>query len=318
MRRFRLLRAAGLMALAIAGLAGCQTRQPAPREGFIQVPGGRVWYRIVGSGPKTPLLVLHGGPGSSSLYLRPLEALADERPVVFYDQLGGGRSDRPTDSTLWTTDRFVEELARVREALGLKEVHLFGHSWGTILAAEYMFTRHPTGVRSLILAGPVMSVPRWIHDADSLRSTLPDSIQKILSKNERAGTTASSEYQSAMGVFYHRFLELRNPWTAVTDTVFAQLNEQIYNYMEGPSEFTITGTLKGYDRTADLGKIEVPTLFLGGDCDEAPPATVEYYHELTPGSEMLIIPGAGHLTTQDKPEDTVAGVRAFLQRHEGK
>lgn len=317
MRKIQLL-CAGMVALAIAGLAGCQTRQPAPREGFVQVPGGRVWYRIVGSGPKTPLLVLHGGPGASSLYLRPLEALADERPVIFYDQLGGGRSDRPTDSTLWTTDRFVEELARVRAALGLKEVHIFGHSWGTILAAEYMFTRHPTGVRSLILAGPVMSAKRWAQDADSLRATLPDSIQQVLSKNERAGTFGSPEYQSAMMVYYRRFLERRDPWTAETDTVFAQLNPQIYSYMQGPSEFTITGTLKGYDRTPDLGKIQVPTLFMGGEFDEAPPATIEYYHEITPGSEMLVIPGAAHFTTQDKPEDTVAGVRAFLHRHEGK
>ncbi len=316
MRRFLILGVA-VAAIAVAGLAGCQTRHPAAREGFVQVPGGRVWYRVVGSGRGTPLLVLHGGPGGSSIYLRPLEALANERPVVFYDQLGGGRSDRPADTTLWNTERFVEELARVREALGLKDVHLFGHSWGTIVVAEYMLTRHPAGVRSLILSGPALNLIRWTRDADSLRSTLPDSIQQVILRNERAGTTTSPEYQGAMEVYYHRFLERRNPWTPATDTLFAQLNGQIYNYMQGPSEFAITGTLKGYDRSADLPAIHVPTLFMGGEYDEAPPATIEYYHQLMPGSEMLIIPEAGHLTTQDKPEDTVAGVRAFLHRHEG-
>ena len=98
---------AGVCGLTLLGESGCGLRRLSPREGFIQVPGGRVWYRIVGSGPRTPLLVLHGGPGASSYYLKPLAALAADRPVIFYDQLGGGRSDRPADSTLWRTERFV-------------------------------------------------------------------------------------------------------------------------------------------------------------------------------------------------------------------
>src|SRR5262249_9694211 len=107
--------------------------EPVSKEGFIQVPGGRVWYRIVGSGNATPLLTIHGGPGMPSDYLRPLELLADERPVIFYDQLGCGKSDRPKDPSLWREDRFVEELATVRKALGLSEVHIYAHSWGTML-----------------------------------------------------------------------------------------------------------------------------------------------------------------------------------------
>jgi proline iminopeptidase len=318
MRRFLLI-CAGVASLVVLGLAGCARgpRQCAVCDGFVQVPGGRVWYHMVRGGPKTPLLVLHAGPGGSSIYLRTLEALADERTVVFYDQLGGGRSDRPADSTLWTLDRFVAELAQVRVALGLREVHIFGHSFGSMIAADYMLTRHPAGVRSLILAGPVMSIARWTHDLDSLRSTLPDSVQKVMERNERAGTTGSPEYLAAMMVFYHRYMERRDPWTPQTDTLFAQANEQISRYMEGPDEFKFTGTLKDYDRTADLVKLGVPTLYLGGEFDVATPGAVEWYHELTPNSEMLVIPGAAHLMTQDKPEDTVTGVRAFLHKHDG-
>lgn len=123
---------------ALAGVlltAGCQSSGIEPGEGYVDVPGGKVWYRVVGGGDRTPLLLLHGGPGSPSYYLEPLGALADERPVVFYDQLGAGRSDQPTDTTLWRVDRFVEELAAVRAALGLDEVHILGHSWGTMLAS---------------------------------------------------------------------------------------------------------------------------------------------------------------------------------------
>ncbi len=120
-------------------LTGCANPRLEPGESLLAVPGGRVWYRIVGSGRATPLLVLHGGPGASSIYLHSLEALADERPVVFYDQLGGGKSNRPDDPARWTTERFLAELAAVRAQLGLRRVHLIGHSWGATLAAEHAF-----------------------------------------------------------------------------------------------------------------------------------------------------------------------------------
>src|SRR5262249_24308738 len=102
-------KALGLALMVV--LVGCEKREVPSRTGMIDVPGGKVWYQIVGSGPKTPLLLLHGGPGVPSYYLKPLAALADERPVVFYDQLGCGRSPAPADSALWTTERFVQELA---------------------------------------------------------------------------------------------------------------------------------------------------------------------------------------------------------------
>ncbi|MEK9135668.1 MAG: proline iminopeptidase-family hydrolase, partial [Bacteroidota bacterium] len=284
-------------------------------EGFVEVPGGRVWYRVVGSGSRTPLLLLHGGPGAASYYLKPLAALADERPVIFYDQLGGGHSNRPNDTTLWRIERFVEELAQVRQALGLKEIHLLGHSWGSMLATDYMLTR-PAGVRSLILASPAISIPRWIHDADSLRSTLPDSVQSLILRHERAGTTDSPEYQSAMMMYYQRYLARRQPWSADVDTTFAQLNPAVYGYMQGPSEFTITGTLKNYDRTSHLPEITVPTLFTTGRYDEAAPATVQFYQSLVPGSQLVILENSGHLTMQDEPERYVQVVREFLRRVE--
>src|SRR5215472_8509562 len=155
---------------------GCRRTGLQPGEGYVNVQGGRIWYRIVGSGTHTPLLLLHGGPGAPSYYLNPLAVLADERPVIFYDQLGAGRSDKPTDISLWRVERFVQELSELRRALGLTQVHILGHSWGTMLALDYMMTK-PTGVRSLILASPALSMNRWIEDAATLKKTLPESIQ---------------------------------------------------------------------------------------------------------------------------------------------
>ncbi len=292
---------------------GCAKHGLESREGYVQVTGGRVWYRIVGRGSKVPLLVLHGGPGAPGYYLRPLERLGDERPVVFYDQLGCGRSDISSDTSLWNIGRFVTELGQVRQALGLKHVHLYGHSWGTILAVEYMRTR-PTGVRSLILASPALSISRWMHDADSLIATLPDSVQTAIHKHEAEGTTNSPEYQNAVTIFYHRYLARREPWSPDIDSTFARFGQQVYGIMNGPSEFAVTGTLRDYEGAEHLRRIPVPTLFTCGRYDEATPKTTAYYRSLLPGSRLEIFEESAHLTMQDETNRYVDVIRAWLDR----
>lgn len=301
--------------LLVVACAACSPRGLQPGEGFVDVPGGKVWYRIVGGGTDTPLLVLHGGPGAPSYYLKPFAALADERPVVFYDQLGAGHSDPITDTTLLTVDRFVAELAAVREALGLDEVHILGHSWGTMLATDYLLT-HPTGVRSVILASPAISIPHWLADADTLLMTMPDSIQDAVARHEAAGTFDDPEYQAAVMAYYERYLGRRLPWSADVDSMFTQFSAMVYGRMWGPSEFTATGTLRDYDRTGRLGEITLPTLFTAGRYDEARPVTVEYYRSLVPGAELAILENSAHLTMQDEPEENVRVVREFLRRVE--
>ena len=282
-----------------------------PGEGYLPVTGGKVWYRIVGEGNGTPLLVLHGGPGFPSYYLEPLSALGDERPVIFYDQFGCGRSDAPQDTSLYTIQGFVERLEQVRRALGLDTVDLYGHSWGTMLATDYLLT-DPKGVKCVVMAGPALSIPRWEADADTLLATLPDSTQEIIRRTEAAGTFDSPDYQNAMMEYYGRYVCRVQPWPAVMDSTMARMGAFVYNYMEGPSEFTITGTIKHYDRTADLGKLHLPVLFLIGEYDEVRPATAAYYRSLVPGSRLEIIPGAGHCGMDDHPEEYVAAVRRFL------
>ncbi len=300
------------MALAVAA---CRQRGLTPGEGYVQVPGGRVWYRIVGGGPRTPLLVLHGGPGVPSTYLKPLAALADERPVIFYDQLGAGRSDHPSDTTLWRMERFTEELARVRQALRLKAVHLYGHSWGTMLAVDYMLTR-PTGVRSLVLAGPVLSSPRVRHDDDSLRATLPASVQAVLKRHEQTGTCDSPEYQAAMVTYYQRFYALRLPWSADLDSAVARIDPSADRVMWGPCG--LGGPLASYDRTGRLGEITVPTLFVVGRYDPTTPAAAGWYRSLQPGAQVAILENTGHLPMQDEPERYVQVIRQFLKGVEAR
>jgi proline iminopeptidase len=284
-------------------------------EGYIDVTGGKVWYRIVGSGTKTPLLLLHGGPGASSLYLEPLAKLSDDRPIIFYDQLGGGKSDRPSDLSLWSAQRFVEELSLVRDALQLKKVHILGHSWGTMLAVDYMLTK-PSGVKSLILASPCLSIPRWIQDANKLRAALPIESQDILNRHEEAGTTDSEEYMSATMDFYSRHVCRLDPWPPELEKTFAELNFEVYGTMWGPSEFHATGNLKDYDRTGQLNEISVPTLFTAGRYDEATPEATAFYQSFVPGASIEIFENSSHMAMYEETELYVKVIREFLRNVE--
>jgi proline iminopeptidase len=288
-----------------------------PREGYINVTGGKVWYKIVGEGNKTPILLLHGGPGVPSYYLNPLEDLGKDRPVIFYDQLGCGRSDKITDTSLMTTGRFVEELEQIRKALGLKEYYLYGQSWGTMLGTDY-YLKYPSGIKGLILSSPAISIPLWLRDADTLIATLPDSVQQAIRTNERNKTFNAPGYQKAIKVYYEKFLAKKIPWSPDIDSAFSRMGENVYKYMGGPSEFTMIGPLKDYDKTGRLGEIKVPTLFITGEFDEARPSTVKYYAGLVPGAKFVIIENAAHLTMQDNAGQNIKVINEFLNNLESK
>jgi proline-specific peptidase len=281
-------------------------------EGYIDVPGGRVWYRSVGEGG-TPLLCLHGGPGFTHHYLEAMEALADRRRVIFYDQLGCGNADRPDDPSLWTVDRFVEELAQVRAALGLRELHLFGSSWGGMLAMQYVLDRSPE-LRSLILCGSPASMIRWAADCAELLAAQPAEVRQVIQEHEDAGFTACPEYQSAILGFYRAHVCRLTPWPAGLERSFAEAGYQVYNTMNGPSEFTVTGTLKTWDVMDRLGEIRVPALLVGGRYDECRPAHLEEMHRRIAGSQLAIIEDASHLCFAEQPQAFTRLVNTFLAR----
>jgi proline iminopeptidase len=282
--------------------------------GYIPVEGGGVWYKIVGAGTTgIPLLTLHGGPGYPHDYLEPLEQLAGERPVIFYDQLGCGRSDRPADRTLWRVDRFVRELAQVRQALGLERIHLFGHSWGAMLAVDYLLSG--ASAASLILASPALSIPRWMADAAQLRKTLPADVQETLARHEAAGTTDTLRYRDATMQYYHLYLCRMDPWPEPMNRSHEASSGAVYREMWGPSELYATGNLIDYDRTDRLREIAVPTLYTCGCYDEATPEATAWYRSLTPTAEMLVFERSAHMPHLEETGTYLAALRAFLSRN---
>jgi proline iminopeptidase len=287
-----------------------------PGEARLAVPDGRIWYKITGTGSATPVILLHGGPGFNSFYLKPMEAIGDDRPVVRYDQLGGGKSDRITDTAMFNIPHFVRELDSLRSHLGYDKVHLLGHSWGTILAVEY-YRAHPEHVVSLTLGSAALDLPAWERNTRELVKSLPDSMQRTIAAREKEGNFAAPDYQAALNEFYSRYV-WRHPVQADLDSTMKTMNEGIYNYMQGPSEFTIVGTLKTYDATSFLKNIKVPVLFTVGEFDEADPNTIRKHAAMTPGAKLQVIPGAAHLTTWDNPTVMVKVVRDFLRSVDAK
>ena len=280
-------------------------------RGMIPVTGGDVWYRIVGDGDGIPLLALHGGPGFPHNAFGCMGRLGDERPVVFYDQLGCGKSDRPQDTSLWVMERFIEEVATVRERLGLEEIVLLGHSWGAALAVEYLL-RKPAGVTKLILMGPLISAKRWLDDTARLKAQLPAEILATIEKHERAGTTDSDEFKNAARVYYDKHVCRVDPKPRSFLESTEGFGSDVYNVMWGPNEFTCLGPLRQYERMERLHEIQAPTLFLCGRYDEATPESVELFHRRMPGSQMHVFEGSSHMPQLEQPDEFLEVMRAFL------
>jgi len=291
------------------------------KEGFISFHGYKIWYGIAGEREdlgKLPVLCLHGGPGAPHDYLKPLAAVADTgRRVIFYDQLGSGNSDHPHKPEMWTVELFVEEVGVVRQALGLERVHLFGQSWGGMLAMEYALTK-PSGLTSLILADSPASMPQWIAEANRLRAELPPDVQETLLRHEKAGTTSDPAYEEAMLVFYRRHVCRLTPWPDCLIRAWEKLKQdpEVYLTMNGPSEFFVIGTLKNWSIVNRLGEIDAPSLLLSGRYDEATPAIMETVHRGIRGSEWVIFENSSHMPHLEEPERYLQVLTDFLNRVE--
>lgn len=286
------------------------TRPIATENARLAVQGGAIWYRVVGGGAGTPLILVHGGPGLPSVYLKSLEALADERAVVRYDQLGAGRSDHVQDTSLFNIGHFVAELEMLRRHLALERVHLYGHSWGSILVLEY-YRAHPQHVASMVLASDVVEMPAFFGSVRRIFATLPESMYRAVQLQDAGQPYDTIAFRAAMKEFSTYTQRVRIP--ADADTMRMLQNEAIADYMNGSSPFTPNGTLREYDGTPLLKRVRVPVLFTVGEFDFVGPDIVRRHAGLTPNARFVVIPGAAHLTQWDNAPANTDAVRSFLR-----
>lgn len=284
-------------------------------EGTIAVPGGNVWFKRVGGGAGLPLLVVHGGPGLPHIYLRSLERLADEREVIYWDQLGCGNSDRPSNRELWTMQRSVAEMDAVVKGLGLNRFHIFGNSWGGMLVQQYALDV-TSAAASVILSNSIASIPQFANMVARLKTELDQATQAAIDRHEAAGTTYAAEYQDAIRTWNETYLCRVRPWPAELLAAFSNIGSDIFETMFGPSDFHIVGTIRDWDVFDRLAEITVPTLVLAGKYDECVPEHMWDMHQRIAGSEFEFFEASAHMPFIEEPDKFDRVMRHFLRLHD--
>lgn len=271
---------------------------------------------------RIPVVVLHGGPGMAHDYVQNFARLASAgRTVVHYDQVGCGRSTHLPDApaAFWNVQLFVDEFFNLVAALGLARYHLIGQSWGGMLAAE-IATRRPSGLQSLVICNSPASMALWVEGANRLRRELPDETRSALDRHEAAGTTENADYLAATQVFYDRHVCRVIPAPADFQASVDQMEAEptVYHTMNGPNEFHVIGTLRSWSVIDELSAVEVPTLVVAGEYDEAVPESWAPFVERIDGAGSHVFPGGSHCVHLEQPDAFFAVVGDFIARHDGR
>lgn len=283
-------------------------------EGYIDFRGHKTWYTTYGdlSSGVTPLVVLHGGPGFPHQHLRNLSQLAEQGiPVVLYDQLGCGNSDKPNKPELWTVELFIDELNAIRSALQLSKINLLGHSWGGALAAAYLLT-DPEGVEKAILSSPLLDTKLWVEETEKLKDQLPKEVAETMRRHEAAGTTDSEEYKAADKIFNLHFVCRIDPAPRDVQECIENYSQEVYETMWGPSESHAIGVLKDWSVLDRLNKIRQPVLLLSGKYDEATPRQMKLALEHLPNARWVMLENSSHATNHEEEAKYLHTVEAFL------
>jgi proline-specific peptidase len=285
-------------------------------EGYLDYLGYRSWYRVAGdlASAAVPLLALHGGPGSTHHYFAPLEGLAYERPVVVYDQLGCGSSDRPQDVE-WSVAVFCDEVDAVRSQLGLERIHLLGTSWGGMLAQEHVLSG-AEGIVSVILSSTLASVEQWASEQLLLKNALPADIVEVLDRHELAATYDDPEYEQAMEAYFDRhFYRGRKPRPEL-ELMNAEKARDVYLAMQGPNEWTVTGALSGWDVRDRLGEIDLPTLVIRGRHDMCTDPIAATLVKGISNAYEVVLEESSHTPVLEETERYLEAISVFMRQCE--
>ncbi|HET6555110.1 MAG TPA: proline iminopeptidase-family hydrolase [Dyella sp.] len=287
----------------------------------ISTPEGkfRVWTKRVGNNPKLKVLLLHGGPGATHEYFEAFDSYlpAEGIEYYYYDQLGSAYSDQPKDESLWTTERFVDEVEQVRQALHLDKDNfcLLGHSWGGVLAIEYAL-KYQQHLKCLVISNMMDSIPAYNAYAHDVLMPAMDPTQLAEVKQMEAnGHTDDPRYMAILTPMHYEQHVLRMPqaqWPDPVNRAFAHINEQVYALMQGPSELGASGRLEHWDRSKDLHRITVPTLVIGAQYDTMDPRYMKAMAARLPHGQFLLCPKGSHMAMYDDQQTYFDGLTRFL------
>ena len=290
----------------------------------IQTSAGefKVWTKRVGNNPTMKVLLLHGGPGATHEYFEAFDSYFPNAEIeyYYYDQLESAYSDQPNDSSLWSVDRYVDEVEQVRIALGLNSdnFYLLGSSWGGILCMEYAL-KYQQNLKGLIVSNMMASIPDYITYAnDVLGPQLPSDVLKEIRALEAKGDYSNPRYSELIFANYYPEHVLRMPlkeWPDPVNRAFAHINPDLYVTMQGPSEFGVVGDakLKNWDIKGKLSNISTPTLTIGGTYDTMDPKHMEWIASEVENGQYLHCPNGSHLAMYDDADTYFKGLIEFIK-----
>ena len=278
----------------------------------------KVWTKRFGNNPKIKILLLHGGPAMTHEYMECFETFFQREGFEFYeyDQLGSYYSDQPKDSSLWTTDRFVEEVEQVRKAIGAdhSNFYVLGNSWGGILAMEYAL-KYQSNLKGLLVANMMASAPEYGKYAEEVLSKQmkPEVLAEIRALEAKKDFSNPRYMELLIPNFYHEHLCRLKEWPDGFNRAMKHANGEIYTLMQGPSEFGISGRLAHWDIKNRLKEIKVPTLMVGAHYDTMDPKAMEEQSKLVQKGRYLYCPNGSHLSMWDDQKVFMNGVIAFIK-----
>jgi proline iminopeptidase len=287
----------------------------------VETPAGkfRVWTKRIGNNPRIKILLLHGGPAMTHEYMECFESFFPREGFEFYeyDQLGSYYSDQPTDTILWTTARFTEEVEQVRKALGLNKdnFYLLGNSWGGILAMEYAL-KYQDNLKGLIICNMMASCPDYGKYADEVLARQMDpTVLKEVKALEAKGDFQNPRYMELLlPHFYKKHLCRLEEWPDGLNRSFKHVNAVVYTLMQGPSEFGIGGRLAAWDIKNRLKEIKVPTLTVGARYDTMDPEHMKWMSTQVQKGTYLFCPQGSHLAMWDDQKVFMEGVIKFIKQ----
>ena len=262
---------------------------------------------------KYTIFLLNGGPGLPCNYLRDphIKLIKKGFRIFTYDQLGCGKSSKPTNSTLWDINRYVEEVEYVRKEFNLGKIILLGHSWGGWLGIEYAI-KYQNNIEKLILENTCGDMPHMISELERLRGNLGSETLKMMMKHEAEGTLDHEEYQAAITILNYRHVCRLDVWPQSIYDSLDDWNMEVYGTMQGPNEFLYTGNLKNWNRIDEMSNITIPTLITVGMHDELTPACSMKMHDALPNSNLKVFKNSSHMPFYEEPENYFMELENFL------
>lgn len=274
----------------------------------------RLFYRVAGRTRGVPVVFLHGGPGQGSQSFATLvgPSLEPSLRMVYLDQRGSGRSERPWNKA-YSVDLVVDDLEKLRRAWGVPRIALIGHSVGSVLAMEYG-AKYPERVSAMVLAASGPDLPAAFNgQCDRLARADPEAYARAVADVKPGSSRKCEVYEGALKGGLQAFVNGNMfPDPAVAKLVAREDNA---NGLRNTGEYSaalIAGGFLEY-RFTKADRLTMPVMVVAGALDfQTGTGPQKRFAAALPNGRYREYAGAGHFMYVEQPARFATDVIPFL------